>query len=275
MKSLARFDTQERKSAGLPPVSRFQPKKDRRVAVVGGAGGIGRALVAALLDEGAKVAALDLPASLARHKPPAGVVAHALDATDESQVRKAFDALRKEWGGLDALVNLAGFAAAKTPVGATSRAVWDEVMDGNLTAAFLCSQAALPLLREGADAAIVNMSSGLAVKPAPGYGPYSVAKAGVLALTRLLAAENAPSIRVNAVAPAAVDTAFLKGGTGRGGDDATATARLDLDAYLKTVPLARLAQPDDVVGPILFLLSPAAAYVTGQTLHVNGGLWMN
>ncbi|MCM0019173.1 MAG: SDR family oxidoreductase, partial [Tagaea sp.] len=176
---------------------------------------------------------------------------------------------------LDALVNLAGFAKEKAPVGATPRADWDAVMDGNLTAAFLCSQAALPLLRGGRDAAIVNMSSGLAVKPAPGYGPYSVAKAGVLALTRLLAAENAPAIRVNAVAPAAVDTAFLKGGTGRGGDDATAPARLDLDAYLKSVPLARLAQPEDVVGPILFLLSPAAAYVTGQTLHVNGGLWMN
>lgn len=275
MKSLVRIDTQERKSAVLPPVSRFQPKTDRRVAVVGGAGGIGRALVAALIEEGARVAVLDLPASLARHKPPAGILAHALDATDEAQVRAAFDALNKAWGGLDALVNLAGFAAAKTPVDATPRAIWDEVMDGNLIAAFLCSQAALPLLREGSDAAIVNMSSGLAVKPAPGYGPYSVAKAGVLALTRLLAAENAPAIRANAVAPAAVDTAFLKGGTGRGGDDSATLARLDLDAYLKTVPLARLAQPEDVVGPILFLLSPAAAYVTGQTLHVNGGLWMN
>lgn len=243
--------------------------------MVGGAGGIGRALVAALIGQGAKVAVLDLPASLDRHQPPAGVAAHALDATDEAQVRHAFSAVQKAWGGLDALVNLAGFAAAKTPVAATPRAAWDDVMDGNLTAAFLCSQAALPLLRDGKDASIVNMSSGLAVKPAPGYGPYSVAKAGVLALTRLLAAENAPAIRVNAVAPAAVDTAFLKGGTGRGGDDANTPARLDLDAYLKTVPLARLAQPDDVVGPILFLLSPAAAYVTGQTLHVNGGLWMN
>jgi 3-oxoacyl-[acyl-carrier protein] reductase len=256
-------------------VSRFQPEKNRRVAVVGGAGGIGRALVEALTAQNARVAVLDLPASLARHKPSSGVRAHALDATDEAQVRKAFEALEDEWGGLDALVNLAGFTMEKAPVGGTKRATWDAVMDGNLTAAFLCCQAALPLLREGHDAAIVNMSSGLAVKPAPGYGPYSVAKAGVLALTRLLAAENAPAIRVNAIAPAAVDTAFLKGGTGRGGDDATAPARLDLDAYLKTVPLARLAQPEDVTGPILFLLSPAAAYVTGQTLHVNGGLWMN
>jgi 3-oxoacyl-[acyl-carrier protein] reductase len=243
--------------------------------VVGGAGGIGRALVSALCDEGARVAVLDLPASLARHAPPKGVAAHALDATDEAQVRQAFEALGKDWGGLDALVNLAGFALAKAPVGETGADVWREVMDGNLTAAFLCSKAALPLLRRGSGAAIVNMSSGLAVKPAPGYGPYSVAKAGVLALTRLLAAENAPAIRVNAVAPAAVETAFLKGGTGRGGDEANTPARLDREAYLKTVPLARMAEPDDIVGPILFLLSPAASYVTGQTLHVNGGLWMN
>ena len=259
----------------MPPVNRFQSPENRRVAVVGGAGGIGRALVSALLDQRARVAILDLPASLARHEPPAGTLVRALDATDESQVRAAFAAVQDAWGGLDALVNLAGFAKEKAPVGATPRATWDEVMDGNLTAAYLCSQAALPLLRAGDAPAIVNMSSGLAVKPTPGYGPYSVAKAGVLALTRLLAAENAPAIRVNAVAPAAVDTAFLKGGTGRGGDEADGPARLDLDAYLKTVPLARLAQPEDVVGPILFLLSPAAAYVTGQTLHVNGGLWMN
>jgi 3-oxoacyl-[acyl-carrier protein] reductase len=259
----------------LSPDTLFRFPQGKRVAVIGGAGGIGRALVASLIEAGAKVAVLDLPASLARHAPPDGVVAHALDATDDAQVRAGFEALKKAWGGLDALVNLAGFAAAKSPVADTSRASWEAVMDANLTAAFLCSQAALPLLRAGSDAAIVNMSSGLAVKPAPGYGPYSVAKAGVLALTRLLAAENAPAIRVNAVAPAAVDTAFLKGGTGRGGDDASAPARLDLDAYIKTVPLARLAQPADVVGPIMFLLSPAAAYVTGQTLHVNGGLWMN
>ena len=264
-----------KKSRPLLQANRFQSQRDRRVAVVGGAGGIGRALVTALMAQGARVAVLDLPASLARHTPPEGVLAHALDATDETQVRAAFEALKKAWGAIDALVNLAGFAAAKTPVDATPRAIWDEVMDGNLAAAFLCSQAALPLLRAGNDAAIVNMSSGLAVKPAPGYGPYSVAKAGVLALTRLLAAENAPAIRANAIAPAAVDTAFLKGGTGRGGDDSATPARLDLDASLKTVPLARLAQPDDVVGPILFLLSPAAAYMTGQTLHVNGGLWMN
>ncbi len=112
----------------------------------------------------------------------------------------------------------------------------------------------------------------MAQKPSPGYGSYGVAKAGVIALTKLVAAEEAPLIRANAVAPAAVDTAFLRGGTAHGAPGQE--MRLDLDAYLRTVPLARLATPEDVVGPILFLLSPAARYVTGQTLHINGGSLM-
>lgn len=89
-------------------------------------------------------------------------------------------------------------------------------------------------------------------------------------LARLLAAECAPHVRVNAVAPGAVETPFLTGGTGR---EQRAT-NFDREAYLRTVPLARMASPDDVVGPILFLLGPTASYLTGQTLHVNGGLLM-
>jgi len=246
----------------------------RRIGVLGGCGGIGRALVAHLLAGGARVAVIDLPASIARHPVPRGVQAHAADATDPLAVAEAFARIEASFGGLDGLVTLAGFAAARMPVAATDPSVWDAVVDGNLDSTYLACRAAVPLLERGVEPAIVTISSGLAAKPAPGYGPYAVAKAGVLALTRILAAELAPAIRVNAVAPSAVDTAFLKGGTGRGGDEADAPARLDVAAYLKTIPLARLAEADDVVGPILFLLSPAARYVTGQTLHVNGGLLM-
>ena len=105
----------------------------------------------------------------------------------------------------------------------------------------------------------------------PGHGPYSVAKAGIIQLTRLLAQENAPTVRVNAVAPGAVDTAFLRGGTGRGGDDGAIERHVDPVAYVKSVPLGRLGVAEDIVGPILFLLGSGARYVTGQTLHVNGG----
>lgn len=246
----------------------------RRIAVCGGCGGIGRDVVEALTEAGAEIVVLDLPQSLERHALPAGVAGFALDARSPAAVNAAFEDLAQRYGALDGLVNLVGFAREKKPIAEMPDELWGEVIDGNLNSAFYIARAAMPLLRQGQDAAIVITSSGLAVKTAPGYGPYSVSKAGVLALTKLLAQEGAPHIRANAVAPSAVDTAFLRGGTGRGGDEATEAARLDVEAYLKAIPLARLATASDVTGPILFLLSPAAAYMTGQTLHVNGGMLM-
>ena len=94
----------------MSSIDPFRIPEGKRVAVIGGAGGIGRALVASLIGTGAKVAVLDLPASLARHAPPAGAAAHALDATDEDQVRAGFDALKMFGGALEGLLNLAGFA---------------------------------------------------------------------------------------------------------------------------------------------------------------------
>jgi 3-oxoacyl-[acyl-carrier protein] reductase len=104
-----------------------------------------------------------------------------------------------------------------------------------------------------------------------GYGPYAAAKAGVIALTKTLAVEAAPEIRANAVAPSAILTDFMKGGLGRGDSDGS---WFDPTPYLPLIPLRRLAQVEDVVGPILFLASPAAAFMTGQTVHVNGGRFM-
>ena len=247
---------------------RFDLPPGRRVLVTGGAGGIGRALVAALVEAGIRVTVVDLPATLDRHPPPAGVTALACDLTQERAVAAAFAAV----GPLDGLVALAGFALGSTRVGDATLSAWSRVLGGNLDASFLAIRAALPLLRQGVEPAIVAMASGLAVRAAPGYAGYGVAKAGVIALTKLVAAEEAPLIRANAVAPAAVDTAFLRGGTAHGAPDQP--MRLDLERYLATVPLGRLATPDEVVGPILFLLSPAARYITGQTLHINGGSLM-
>jgi len=246
----------------------------KSIAVAGGCGGIGRALVAALRARGADVAVLDLPQSLERHPAPSSVTTYAMDARDAGSVKVAFDQMAQDWPALDGLANLVGFAREKALIEHVPDELWHEVVDGNMHSAFYIARAAMPLLRNAGGAAIVNISSGLALKATPGYGPYSVSKAGILALTRLLAQEGAPHVRANAVAPGAVDTAFLRGGTGRGGDDANTAARLDVDAYLKTIPLGRLASVDDVTGPILFLLSAESAYITGQTLHVNGGLLM-
>lgn len=246
------------------------PPAGSRIAVVGGAGGIGRAVVGRLLAGGARVAVLDLPQSLARHRQPAALE-HAVDATDADALLAGFAAVGAAFGALDGLVCLAGFAAARTPLAETPAETFHDVLDGSLATTFLSCRAALPLLRRGEAAAIVTMASGLAARATAGYGAYAAAKAGVLALTRQLAAEEAPRIRANAVAPSAVDTEFLRGGTHRA-DIGTGAPRFDREAYLRTVPLGRMAAPDDIAGPILFLLGPASAYITGQALHINGGL---
>jgi len=248
----------------------LRPAAGRTIAIVGAAGGIGRCLVARLLEADCSVLAMDLPASLAQWEAPPGVCMIPIDGTDEISVADAFATLQAQAEALDGFVCLAGFTAARAPLVETSASVFDEVIAGNLKSAFLTAKAAMPLLQAGREAAMVLVSSGLAVKATPGYGPYSAAKAGVLSLTRLLAAESAPLVRVNAVAPGAVDTPFLTGGTGRVSRD----SNLNREAYLQSVPLARIAEPDDVVGPILFLLGPDSRYMTGQTLHVNGGLLM-
>ncbi|MEQ9812791.1 MAG: SDR family oxidoreductase [Azospirillaceae bacterium] len=239
--------------------------------VVGGAGGIGRHLVRRLTaDCGAAVAVIDLAASLARHAPPPGVIPLTADARDDTAIADAFATVMARWGGCDAIVNLCGYAEEARPVVETEAAVWQDVMAGNLTAAYHVSRRGVPLVRPGGS--LVHMASGIAQIGTPGYGPYGAAKAGVINLVRTLAQELAPAIRVNAVAPAAVDTAFLRGGTGRGVEDGP-PRRLDPEAYAARVPLGRLAVPEDVVGPILFLLGPGAGYITGQTLYINGGTY--
>ena len=244
------------------------PARGARVLVAGGCGGIGREVVLALRETGTEVAVLDLARSIAEHPAPQGVRTHAVDAGDERSVAAAFAALGKDWDGLEGFVNLVGFSPRLEPVADMPAATWREAVAGNLSAAFLLCRAALPLLRKGKDAALVNASSGLALRASAGYGPYAASKAGIISLTKTLAVENAPAVRANAVAPAAVDTQFLRGGTGR---DARGS-HLDLDTYVKMIPLGRVAQAADVVGPILFLLGAASAYMTGQVLYVNGGM---
>jgi 3-oxoacyl-[acyl-carrier protein] reductase len=215
---------------------------------------------------------LDLAASIERHPPPKGVAALSVDATDRASLGRAFDRIDGEWRGLDGLVNLCGFTCENQPAAAISEDSWNEVLAGNLLSVQLACALALPLLVKGKGAAIVNAASGLAHNVRPGFGAYSAAKAGVIALTKTLALENAPAIRVNAVAPSAVDTAFLRGGTGRSNE--RGEEFLDIDAYVKAIPLGRIARPDDISGPILFLLSEEARYMTGQVLWINGGSYL-
>ena len=119
---------------------------------------------------------------------------------------------------------------------------------------------------------MVNVVSGLASNVRPHYGAYGASKAGLINLTKTLALEEAPKVRVNAVGPSAVDTAFLRGGTGR--SDENEPISLNIENYVKITPLARMALPEDIVGPIMFLLGSDSSFMTGQTLWVNGGGYM-
>lgn len=239
----------------------------KTIAVLGGAGGIGRTLVASLQDRGHTVTVLDLPVSLKTHD----INGIAIDAADEAAVTRAMAELSERHpGGIDGFVNLAGWNSDIQPLSETPTSYFDDVIQGNLRSTFLATKAVAPLITDGG--AIVLCSSGLGQFIRPGFGPYAASKAGVIALTKTFALELAPRLRVNAVGPAVVDTAFLRGGTGR--SDESADNVLDIERHKAMTPLGRVAQPEDVAGPIRFLLGPDAGFMTGQVLWINGGAYM-
>ena len=242
-----------------------------RLLVTGGCGGIGRSLVTHCQSLGMKVVVADLPASLERY---GDIGSHTLpiDAKNPDSVQRAVAQSADFLGGLDGCVNLVGYMSPAQPLVQTDVAVWDDVMRGNLDSAFYISQSVLPFLKSTPGSSLVHVASGLGAWARPLYGAYGPAKAGLLLMGKELALENAPVVRVNAVAPGAVDTAFLRGGTGR--SDETTAPRVDPQSYGQVVPLGRIAEPLDIVHPIIFLLSPASGYITGQTLHINGGTYM-
>lgn len=242
------------------------PPRGARMLIVGGCGGIGSALVRACVDLGHRVAALDLPRSIDTNPPPDGVCAIGMDVMSFTEVDAALVQAEQALGGLDVLVNLVGFANRRARIEELSDDEWSSTIRGNLDSCAAVCRRAIPILRRSDQAAIVNVSSGTGVRPLPGGSAYAVAKAGVIALTKAIALECAPQIRANVVAPGVVQTAFLTGGTGR-----AETSMPDLEAYTRTVPMGRVAEPDDIVGPILFLASPAAGFINGHTLHINGG----
>ncbi|MDO9413965.1 MAG: SDR family oxidoreductase [Pseudolabrys sp.] len=244
----------------------------RRICILGGCGGIGRSLVAACVENGADVAVMDLKSALERHPPPPSVMSIEIDGTDEASVTTAFGRLEASWGALDGFVNSAGFLIEKRKLADTPASEFDITMAGNLRMTFLVSKAAMKLLEKGDAPSLVNISSGLAALVRPDYGPYGATKAAMIALTKTLALEHAPRVRCNAIGPGLVDTAFLRGGTGR--SDENKTINVDVSLYNATIPMRRIAVPDDLVEPVMFLLGPQSAYMTGQTLWVNGGAYM-
>ncbi|MEO7938584.1 MAG: SDR family oxidoreductase [Burkholderiaceae bacterium] len=256
-------------AAGPLDPSRLGPRPGARVVVAGGCGGMGRALVGALCDTGVHVAVLDQPSALRQHPPPSGVLAISMDGSDAFSVRDAFAQVRAQWSSVDGFCNLIGFMKSWVHIADMPIEAFDEVVAGNLRPHFLCAQAVLPLLHAAGHGAMVNVSSTLGMDVGKGYVHYSACKAGIIALTKGLARENAPRVRVNGIAPGLTDTAFLQGGTGR----PAVFEAMDPQRYGERVPLGRIAVPEDMVGPILFLLGDASRYVNGETMIVDGGVY--
>lgn len=241
--------------------------RDRVVVVTGGSRGIGRAIARRLLDQGARVVICGrraegletAAAELDGGKRLLAVPAHIARAPDvERLFREAMDA----FGALDGLVNNVGMNIGSGVVDA-DEAVWHKIIDTNLNGTFLCSRKAAQIMRERRRGKIVSITSVAAHRAAPFMGAYGVAKAGVEAMTRALAQELAPfNVQVNAVAPGMVRTGFSRPFWSDAGIHA---------AVVANIPMGRIAEPEDVVHPVLFLCSRAADFITGQTLMVDGG----
>lgn len=241
-----------------------------RVAVVTGASrGIGRAIALALAAEGAKIAINYASNSTAADQLVAEITAAGGEATAlQADISKAdsVDALIKavtdQWGRIDILVNNAGITR-DTLLLRMKPEDWQAVIDTNLTGVFLCTRAVSKLMLKQKSGRIINIASVAGQMGNPGQANYSAAKAGVIGFTKTVAKELASrGITVNAVAPGFIATDMTK--DLKGGEE-----------ILKFIPLARYGEPEEVAGLVRFLAAdPAAAYITGQTINVDGGMVM-
>jgi glucose 1-dehydrogenase len=231
----------------------------RYALVTGAASGIGRALAAGLAAAGARVHLNDLePPESAFAELPAESrgLALAYDVSSTTQVTEMFSRLER----LDVLVNCAGLTGW-IDLADPSEETWDRVIGTNLKGTFFCSTAAARLMRPAGRGSIVNISSVVAIRGITGLSAYAASKGGIDSLTIQLACELAPAgIRVNGVAPGATNVE-------RNLRDDPRYAK----SWAPLVPLGRIAEPAEMVGPTVFLASDDASHVTGQTLYVDGG----
>jgi NAD(P)-dependent dehydrogenase (short-subunit alcohol dehydrogenase family) len=226
--------------------------------VTGAAQGLGAAIADALEAEGARVARTDL----SRGAGPSGV-AYELDVTDRGSVDRALAEIAERLGEPTILVANAGINRIG-PSETLPEERWQEVVDINLTGAFRCAQAAGVRMLAAGRGSIVNVASISAFVGMPGRAAYCATKAGVVALTRVLAVEwAARGVRVNAVAPGYVGTPMV--------EQALEAGLLAADELADRTPVGRVASPAEIADTVVFLASPAARYVTGQTLVVDGG----
>jgi meso-butanediol dehydrogenase/(S,S)-butanediol dehydrogenase/diacetyl reductase len=234
-----------------------------RVLVTGGASGIGAAITARFVRDGARVSVLDRDAgglNRLRSKDPAPDVLLHADVTDSAALDGAFALLDQAWGGVDVLCNNAGISI-RQPFLDTSLKEWRKTLEVNLTGAFLVAQHAARRMIDGTGGVVVNTASVSGMVGMPGYAGYNVSKAGLIELTRTMALELAPRVRVNAVCPGYVLTPM---------QEAEYTDQMIADCAA-SLPMRRLGTPGDIADLVAYLASPSAAFVTGQSFVIDGG----
>ena len=237
----------------------------RRIIITGGASGIGRATAELFAREGAKVAVLDQSAEAASEVAKTiGGSGVAVDVSDAASVATAVTSAASALGGVDGLVNAAGIFLSANLVSTTPEQ-FARVVAVNLTGTFLVTQAVAPLLRNAGRGTIVNIGSGVGIVPTgPDSTAYVASKGGVIAMTKAIAMELAPDIRVNVVCPGAVETAmtasFIRDASGAPNP-----------AIANRYALKRHGAPRELAAAILFLTSDESSFITGTTLPVDGG----
>ncbi len=243
----------------------------KRALVTGANSGIGKAVALALGEAGAAVAVnyVERPEAAeevarAIRELDSWALALEADVSKPGAVAGLFERLDEEWGGIDLLVNNAGIDGARAPAWESDPGDWHRVLEIDLFGTFLCAREALRRMVPAGSGVIANVTSVHEVIPWHGYSAYTTSKAGVSMLTKTLALEAAPhGVRVLAVAPGAIKTPINR----------QVWSDPDLEAdLLEKIPAGRIGTPEDIARAVVLLASDAAAYVTGTTLFVDGGM---